>query len=400
MKEVFIISSGDIVTGKIAGTQRVINIAKSLASGNIDVHLCSLAHIKNNNIESIELLPHVNFFKSKKTDKSNSFGLLGFIRCLDRIITQSNSTHAIYLYPTTFVFKDFIYLLYFKVLKRHRFFCDINEVRSTNVFVTTPPQGLMPKIYYYLKNLITYLVFKLSELQIPLYDGIVVISTNLERYFAHLSKKIIRVPILCDTANINETRYPIRYDGAIFKICFAGYINCVKEGFDIVFEALYHVNQIRNVELYLYGTLSENDSQKINHLTNTFILHEKIFYMGNINPANLLNEFTKYHLLIIPRPLNPQTKYGFSTKLSEYLVSGVPVLVTDVSDNSIYIKDKYNGYIISPGSMKGLEDKILEIIDNHNAESSVISHNAMRTAVDMFDYKRFTNTLIDLIFKC
>lgn len=189
------------------------------------------------------------------------------------------------------------------------------------------------------------------------------------------------------------------YDGTVFKICFAGYINCVKEGFDIVFEALYHVNQIKNVELYLYGTLNENDSREINHLAETFMLQEKVFYMGNIEPADLLNEFTKYHLLIIPRPLNPQTKYGFSTKLSEYLISGVPVLVTDVSDNSVYIKDKSNGYIISPGSVKALEDKISEIIDNYNAESSVISHNAIRTAKEEFDYKLFTKMLIDLIFK-
>ena len=65
----------------------------------------------------------------------------------------------------------------------------------------------------------------------------------------------------------------------------------------------------------------------------------------------------------------------------------------------IYIKDKYNGYIITPGSLKALEDKIPEIIDNYNAESRKISDNAMRTAMGEFDYELFTKTFTNLIFE-
>ena len=44
MREVFIISTGQIVKGKTAGSQRVMNVARSLAAGNVHVYpvlICS-----------------------------------------------------------------------------------------------------------------------------------------------------------------------------------------------------------------------------------------------------------------------------------------------------------------------------------------------------------------------
>jgi len=120
--------------------------------------------------------------------------------------------------------------------------------------------------------------------------------------------------------------------------------------------------------------------------------------MGNIDPDDLITEFALYHLLILPRPLTRQTKFGFSTKLSEYLISGIPVLVTDVSDNSAYIKDNYNGFVIPPGSEILMENKILEIMENYNENARRIAGNAFLTVREYFDYKLYTKPLTDLFF--
>jgi glycosyltransferase involved in cell wall biosynthesis len=191
----------------------------------------------------------------------------------------------------------------------------------------------------------------------------------------------------------------LHFDNKVFRICFAGVISCIKEGFDILFEALQKVNSVKNVQLYLYGPLHENDKNALEKLVTAFNLSDKVFYVGNIDPDELLKEFVKYHLLILPRPLNLQTKYGFSTKLSEYLVSGVPVLVTDVSDNTLYIKDKINGYVVSPGSPLKMADKIIEIMDSYNANAADVAKNAKLTAAGEFDYKLFTRTFSDFFFK-
>lgn len=398
MKDVFIISTGQIVKGRTAGSQRVINIAKSLAEGNINVFLCSLSRVNRNPVDSIELLPGVHFLQSR-TGKVNGFlPLLGSLGSVNSFIKGRNSQPVIYLYPTAYILKDFIYLLYFKMLRRYKFFGDINELRVTNAFISDPPVNIFFKLYYYLKFIYYYIPFKLSEFQVPFYDGIVVISSNLERYFLKYTHKILKVPILCDVSKIPDKMPAIHYDGSTFKICFAGFINCNKEGFDTLFEALHEVNLKKDVELYLYGILIEKDRNTLNQLTERFKLRNKVFYMGNIDPDDLTREFSSYNLLILPRPLTPQTKYGFSTKLSEYLISGVPVLITDVSDNAIFIKDNFNGYIVTPGSSPGMANKILEIIDSYNKSSEKIAENACQTARDKFDYKLYTKSFTDFFF--
>lgn len=306
---------------------------------------------------------------------------------------------VIYLYPTVFVIKDFLYLICFKLLGRNKVFCDINELRVTNACSGAMPDRTIPGILFLMGCGYKAIIYKISEFQALLYDGLVVISTNLQRYFGKYTKRMIRVPILCDTSRIGGIKGITINENDPFRLCFAGYIDIKKEGFDILLEAISKVKTQRPVELYLYGILTENNERGLKNLVKTFGLGDMIHYMGNIEPDMLLNEFPRYHLLILPRPLRPQTKYGFSTKLSEYLLSGVPVLLTDVSDNSLYIKDNYNGYIVEPGSWSSLSGKISEIIATFNENSGRIGMNALGTVRNNFDYKLYTETLIDFFFK-
>lgn len=398
MKEVFIISTGQIVRGKTAGSQRVLNIAKSLAAGGVRVFLCSYFQINRKPLENLELYQGVYHLYSRDNEVKSFMHISRFLRVLSKFMRERNSESVIYLYPSTFVLKDLIYLLYFKFLKRFRFFCEINELRTGIVFSASPPKWMFPRLYFYLKLFYDFTAYKLNEFQVPFYDGIVVISTSLEKYFMKYAIKSLRVPILCDIAKIKEGLPQRHFDNTVFRICFAGYLKSEKEGFDLLFEALQQVNLTRNVELYLYGILSEIDKKTLDRLTETFSLEGKVFYMGNIDPGDLPGEFSKYHLLILPRPLNSRTKYGFSTKLSEYLISGVPVLLTDVSDNALYIKDNYNGFIIPPGSLPELTGKILTIIENYNDNAYMIAENAFKTAREEFDYKLYTQTFITFLF--
>ena len=87
-----------------------------------------------------------------------------------------------------------------------------------------------------------------------------------------------------------------------------------------------------------------------------------------------------------------------SHKLSEYLVSGIPVLVTDVSDNALYIRDGFNGYIITPGSASVMADKILEIIRDYNWEAKILVENAYQTVREKFDYRLFSYDYVNFFW--
>lgn len=397
MREVFIISTMQIINSRTAGSQRILKIAKSLSLGNANVFLCSFAVISKGPIIQSVLYPNIFQLTTKNKGRGSFFHLFYSIFSLNRFIKERKSDSVIYLYPTTKIIHDFIYLIYFKLIQKNSFFCDVNELRSTNLYTKTPPANDLKKVFFYFKFPCLLLIYKVNEVQTFFYDGVIVISTSLEKYLLRYTKKIIRIPILCEISNtINFKQLP--YDiSEPFKICFSGTISTRKEGFNLLFEAMQEVNQKKNVELHMYGFISEGDNKEINQLIEKHNLHGKVFYHGLFNPDDLPLEFLKYNLLILPRPSNKQNKYGFSTKLSEYMVSGIPSLVTDVGDNGLFIKDCYNGYIISPGSKAEMTAKINDIIDNYNNDNSIVS-NAYLTAQREFDYKLYTQKLINFFF--
>jgi len=399
MREVFIISTGEILDGKTAGSRRILKIAKSLAAGGITVYMCSLAEFRVGAAEMREKQPGIFALESVNKETLQGGTLRQFVKYVQLFTERGEADRVIYLYPSTFVLKDVFYLLYFKYLKRHRFFCEINELRRAIPFSSPPPAGIGSVIKYFLKSVKDYIIFSLNELQVIFYDGIIVISRDLEKYFDRYTTKIVRVPILCDAEDIATQNEPPSFDGNTFRICFAGYIKCDKEGFGLLYEALSIVNLKHKVELYLYGILEDQDNRRLRQLSEMYGLNERVFYKGNIDPEILKHEFRKYHLLILPRPLNKRTKYGFSTKLSEYLTSGVPVLLTDVSDNALYIIDDYNGYIIPPGSSVAIAEKLDYIIQSYNSQAGAIVANAHGTVKESLDLRLFTNVYINFFFK-
>lgn len=398
-REVFIITSGQFLNAKTAGAGRILNMARSISNGGVKVSIFSYADFLVSSGEVKKLIEGLCGYDSGYHEISARRNNLRHFLELSYKYMKSNTTESVvYLYPTTFIFKDFIYLFYFKFLKGFRFFTDINELRSSIAFSSKSPYGSIGKFISYLKSVWNYSIYTVNEWQVGLYDGITVISVSLEKYFKKRARKLIRIPILCNTDEIPVLSCVKPYTGDVFRICFAGYIHIEKEGFHILIESLSNVNRDRKVELYLYGQIGDEARISLKRLTDHFGFSDHLFYMGNINPELLQNEFSKYHLLVLPRTLNRRTKYGFSTKLTDYLVSSTPVLVTDVSDNALIIKDNHNGFIIEPGSPSKMTDKILEIIDGYSSRAGNIVANAQRTAREMLDYRLYTRKLIDFFF--
>jgi len=399
-KEVYIVTTGQINSARTAGARRVMNIARSLSYGGVKVIVFSFFDFLNLSEDVNEIERSIyGYCKSKPSLSVNHRSVRQFLRVSNRHMTASRSEAVVFLYPTTFIFRDFVYLLYFKYIKGYRFFCEINELRSAIAFSSKIPEGLFRRFTYLLKSVRDWVIYSANEWQVRLYDGIIVISVALERYFIRHSRRLMRIPILCNSDDVTVDSVPQLFDGGVFKICFAGYVKIDKEGFDILIESLSSVSQSHSVKLYIYGIMEEEDCIRLKKLTDKYRLSGHVHYKGNIDPEELQDEFKQYHLLILPRPLNKRTMYGLSTKLSEYLVSGTPVLVTDVSDNALFIKDKYNGFIIQPGSAEVMANKISEIIGLYNIQAPEVVKNAHRTVIEKLDYRLFSQQYIDFFFK-
>lgn len=414
MKNVFVLSTIRIHNGNSAGSARMMNIARALTMEGIKVYLCSSElqyKYSQNNIR--EVAPNI-FLVGK--EHRNNVGMIknilhrlfhtcvitNYLWNVTRLAKSIKGEKVLYLYPTGDLSMELITLLLFKGIYRHKIFCDVNELRRATLVNSVFSKNMIKMVWQKYIWLLDFIKYYGVENLTRHYDGLVVISTNIEHYFGRYNKRLLKIPILSEVSSSSSSSSspPIFTAGGNFSICFAGMIALKKEGFDIFYEALSLLKtKYKNFELHLYGPINKyTKGLLLTDIPEKFGIKDNIFYHGILAQQNIIKEMRKYHLLVLPRPLNMQTHYGFSTKLSEYMISGVPVLVTAVSDNEIYIKDNYNGFIVKPGDAEAMANKIFKIIENYNKVAHQISINAFDTARKCFNYSNYSSILSAFLF--
>ncbi|MEG8947218.1 glycosyltransferase [Rosettibacter firmus] len=378
-----------------AGYNRIINYAKALAIHSTTVILFSF-YGNFNDIKDLEKISD-NIYRIKEKIKAKG-SYLKFIFSLNRIKKYlKNYNTCFILYPTSKFGADIIFLIIFKIFSSNKIFLEINELRRAYPKNRYPERTLYFKFLRIIKNLIDIFFYKILEYSSSFYNGILVISTNLYSYYSKYNKKILLIPILIDFTEKKNNNLSSVKDS--FNIGFFGTVSFRKEGIENILLVIKNLNRKDiNTKLFLYGPISNVEYEYFQEWLKKEDMTNKIFYNGILKHDVVLDEMQKMDLLILPRPHNQQTKYGFSTKLAEYLISGVPVLVTDVSDNSKYIQDGINGYIVHDITPAGFEKKIIEILKNYEKTKYKITQEAYNTAKKYFDYRLYAETLNKFLF--
>ena len=72
--------------------------------------------------------------------------------------------------------------------------------------------------------------------------------------------------------------------------------------------------------------------------------------------------FAQCNTLVLSRPLERFSLAGFPQKLPEYMALGRPVIVTDVGDIPLYVRDGIDGFVVKPGNPVAFANAIDEIM--------------------------------------
>lgn len=295
--------------------------------------------------------------------------LLLYVSSINNFVTKDDNT-IFYLYPTSSVLVDYFLILYLKLFKKQMLFLEVNEVRRFG-------QGIRPKT-------VTYFKYALHERLAKYFDGLVCISKNIETYYKKYNKNTLLIPILSNVDN--QYKNNCNYQGdKIFNIGFTGSIHIEKENLAIFFAALSMTfKKGYPIVLNLYGPVSnENELYK---LVDRYDLNSVVKYQGMVKQELLTNILAKQDLLVLPRAQSQQNQYGFSTKLAEYLVSGVPVLITDVSDNLVYLTPNKDCIVADYRNSTSFSAQIECLIINYNEVAEQLAEKAFISARKKFSY--------------
>ena len=382
----YIYSNCDFST-KSAGATRMLYYAQILANERNKVYLisCSSGSIEKSMFSVAQ--PNI-FIHTEKELTRKPLKTLSFLNKLHKFAKNNPGEDTFILYPYPFIFLELFSVFYFIFIRRNKVFYELNEVRK---YASEYHQSIsFKRIWYSLKKLKNTTAYAFLDALLPFFKGLICISSNIEIYGKRYNKNTFRLPILTDpNIEIKTSKHQYATKDS-FNIGFSGSILLSKENlisFVQVFNKL--IESQYNLTFNLCGSI---DSKDKNFLIEQLDTYDKIQYHGNLDKNELSSFLNQQDLLILPRGFSLQNKYGFSTKLSDYLNHKKVILVTDISDNKMYINDGVNGFIVPPNDEELMFDKLKNIVENFDNIKTTIISNAEQTSKENFDYRLFKTT--------
>jgi len=393
-KKLYIYSNFDF-TKNSAGKNRMVYYAKALVKEHVEVYLVSCCSNPIQQTDFNEVDTNIWVHTDKKDTKS-FFGTIKFLRNLYQFTVEQPADNSFLFYPSPLVYLEILSIVYLKGLKKQRVFNELNEIRKYSS-AYEGKYNLRNPLYSF-KKLLFKTTFSLIQVLLKRYSGLICISTAIQKYGMKYNNHTLRVPILTDPFNKVETSNLAYADNAKFNIGFSGSIKPFKENLENFKQVLSNLGeQGYNIQFNLCGPVDPVYKKYLFDIPKESS-NITMVYHGNLNTKELNTFLSQQDLLVIPRGYTLQNHYGFSTKLSDYLNQKKIVLLTDVSDNALFIEDGINGFIVPPDDNDSMQTKLAYIIDNFEGISKTICANAEKTSINSFYYKNYAEDLKNFLF--
>ena len=88
---------------------------------------------------------------------------------------------------------------------------------------------------------------------------------------------------------------------------------------------------------------------------------------------------------------------GFSNVISEALSTGLPVITSNIPENSYLIKDQENGYVVNHRDPLAIANGINEYLELSYEKKKEMSFRNRRKAEDLFDKEKIYNQYLQII---
>ncbi len=215
-------------------------------------------------------------------------------------------------------------------------------------------------------------------------NGMFVISSALQSYYQKLGiTNITMLNMVTDPnrfCDLRKNPHREKY------IAYCGSATNNKDGVDILIQAFAIFSQRHSdYKLYIIGKSPEySDDYNNLDLVKNLGIDNSVVFKGVVPSQDLPQMLLDAEFLVLARPDNLQAKYGFPTKLGEYLLTGNPVVVTDVGDISFFLKDKESALIAKPDNINDFAEKMIWLVE-HKKISQEIGDRGKKIALQEFN---------------
>lgn len=155
-----------------------------------------------------------------------------------------------------------------------------------------------------------------------------------------------------------------------------------------------HPNIILNLQWFGDNYKIDQSNEYLNRIR--FLINKyNLKNIFKLNPANenILENYQKSTALILPSLYE-----GFPNAVCEAISCGLPVLVSDVCDNSFFV-DQTNGYLFNPNDPFDIAEKIISFSQLENKKKNLMSINSRKKAELIFNKEKYINSHFKIINK-
>lgn len=199
------------------------------------------------------------------------------------------------------------------------------------------------------------------------YDGSICISESLLQLAKsyHPSGQHFKVPILIDDTkwrfdDVSPIQRPYSY------IFHSGALLQQKDGILDVLKAFADAipSLPKKIKYLFTGYLDcSPDADQIKRIIEEKHLEDYVEFLGYLSDMEMKQYLLGATLFIVLKNDNLQNQFCFATKLGEYLLSGNPVITTNVGEPKYYLKDRVNAILINDNRQE-LTNAIIDLVCN------------------------------------
>jgi len=221
------------------------------------------------------------------------------------------------------------------------------------------------------------------------FSGRVLMTDALRDYY---NDKIRVLPshIMCSI--LDETRFanicPNKEERKY--LCYMGNLMLKKDDICTIIRAFCEImDDFPDLDLHLYGNESTHEENDLLHsLIAENEANNRVFLKGRADYEEVPSILAGATLLVTAQPNTKRAEGGFPTKLGEYMMSGVPMIVTNVGEIHKYVTNQKDCYMVTPESPHEYAETLRNALIHYD-DSIQIAKHAYENA-----YKNYSSKIV------
>jgi glycosyltransferase involved in cell wall biosynthesis len=228
-------------------------------------------------------------------------------------------------------------------------------------------------------------------------DGILCISRFLVNFYKARgvnSKKLFYIP-----STVDQSRFVQKSEKPIAKkyIGYFGSLTFKRDNIDLLINAFARFSQSHpDIYLVLGGFCTTDVKEQMTELITNLHIEKKVVLMDYLTREEILRYIVHADTLVMTRSNDLEASASYPSKLSEFLATGKPVVTVNVGEITDFITDKVNGFLIEPGDVDALTERLNFIFNNYQLAEGV-GLRGKELTLGVFHYSFRAKGMLDYI---